>query len=68
LEVLKWLHNQGYPWDESTCDAAAEGGHLATLQWAREHQCPWNKDQVRVHAAERGHVDMLRWLDEEGGA
>ena len=22
---------------------AAEGGHLAVLRWAREHDCPWDK-------------------------
>ena len=44
------------------------GGHLATLQLAREHHCPWDIDQVRTHAARGGHVDMVRWLDEQGGA
>ena len=66
--MLKRLHNNGCPWDTETCYAAAEGGHLATLQWAREHHCPWNEDIVRTFAAHYGHVDMLRWLDEQGVA
>jgi hypothetical protein len=40
------------------------------LQWAREHRehhCPWDQDIVRAQAAHGGHVDMLRWLDEQGG-
>jgi hypothetical protein len=28
LEVLKWLHNTGSPWDSHTCIAAAIGGQL----------------------------------------
>jgi hypothetical protein len=42
------------------------GGHLATLKWAREHHCPWDKGNVRGHAARGRHVDVLRWLDEPG--
>jgi len=49
------------------CLWRAPGGHLETLQWARENHCPWNKDIVRARAAEGGHMDMLRWLDEQGG-
>ena len=26
------------------CPHAARGGHLAVLQWARHHDCPWNED------------------------
>jgi hypothetical protein len=49
-----------------TCSAAAEGGHLEVLQWARAHDCPWNEARVREYAAAGGHVDMLGWLDEHG--
>jgi hypothetical protein len=65
--VLKWLHTTGCPWDQMTCALAAHGGHLATLQWAREHHCPWDKVTARIYAARDGHVDMLRWLNEQGG-
>jgi hypothetical protein len=43
LEVLKWAHENGCPWDARTCWAAAKAGHLEVLQWARENGCPWNK-------------------------
>jgi hypothetical protein len=26
------------------CEAAAAGGHLAVLQWARQHGCTWDKE------------------------
>ena len=29
------------------------------LQWAREHDCPW--DAWTCEAAEFGHLDVLRW-------
>ena len=32
-----------FPWDELTCSSAASGGHLETLKWARENDCPWDK-------------------------
>ena len=26
LEILNWLHSNGYPWDKDTCEAAAKNG------------------------------------------
>ena len=40
LEILKWLRENNFPWDEETCRRAASGGHLEMLQWARENGCP----------------------------
>jgi hypothetical protein len=36
--VLIWAKLNGCPWDATTCSAAAEGGHLEVLQWARGHR------------------------------
>ena len=44
LDVLKWLRENGCPWDEETCAYAARGGHLEVLKWARENGCPWDED------------------------
>jgi hypothetical protein len=41
----------GCPWGvpnrfgsmKNSCAIAAEGGHLETLQWAREHGCRWGE-------------------------
>ena len=48
------------------CRAAAAGGHLHILQWARSQSppCPWNEWACRL-AAEHGHVDVLQWLRSE---
>ena len=40
LEVLKYARENGCPWDETTCAAAAKNGHLETLKWARENGAP----------------------------
>jgi hypothetical protein len=33
--LCQWAREQGCPWDGTLCAAAATGGHLATLKWAR---------------------------------
>jgi hypothetical protein len=58
-------------WDVYTCAAAAEGGHLAVLVWAREHGCPWREDLEDPNldccalATRGGHLDVLMWLREQ---
>ena len=41
---MKWAHENGCPWDEETCAAAAERGHLEVLRWARQNGCPWDEN------------------------
>ena len=45
MEVLRELRETlGCPWNWRTCAAAARGGHLEALIWARENRCgfPWD--------------------------
>lgn len=44
LKLLKWAHDNGYRWNESTCTNAAENGHLKMLKWARSEGCPWDSN------------------------
>ena len=37
LDVLKYLHENGCPWDEWTCAGAAVGGHLELLKYLHEN-------------------------------
>ena len=37
VERLAWAKAAGCLWDWQTCRAAAAGGHLDALQWARAH-------------------------------
>jgi hypothetical protein len=63
LEVMKWLHNTGCPWDARTCAWAAWHGNLTVLRWARAHHCPWASTTCN-YAAEGGHLAVLQWARE----
>jgi hypothetical protein len=65
LDVLKWAHENGCPWGESTCSAAADEGHLDVLKWARQNGCPWDESTCKA-AAEGGHLECLKWLRNNG--
>ena len=47
------------------CEAAALGGHLEILRWARANDCPWN-ERTSWSAAGGGHLKVLKWLRENG--
>ena len=62
FEMLKWLRENGCPWNEHTCMEMA-GGHLEILQWARENGCPWDT-LTCADAARGGHLEVLKWARE----
>ncbi len=43
LDCLRYAHENGCPWDETTCRYAAQYGHLDILRYAHENGCPWNE-------------------------
>ena len=45
--------------------AAAEGGHLEMLLWARANGCPWDERSC-MGAAEGGHLEVLQWARANG--
>ena len=50
---------------ELLCQAAARGGHLEMLQWARANGCPWNAETC-YRAAKGGHLEVLHWARTAG--
>jgi len=50
----------------ATCEAAAAGGHLDELQWARARGCEWESETCRGAAAwAHWHLDKVsRWARE----
>jgi hypothetical protein len=47
LDVVKWLHANGCPWDEDACDCAAEYKHWDTLQYLVDNKCPgWEEAAI----------------------
>ena len=43
---------------------AAQGGHLDMLKWAREHDCPWDKDSCEA-ASLNHHPETLAWVQQQ---
>jgi hypothetical protein len=39
-DLLEWLVDNGCPFDELTCTAAASEGRLKVMQWASSHGVP----------------------------
>jgi len=48
LERLKFAHENGCPWDEDTCEIAAENGHIECLKYAHENGCPYPNELLSV--------------------
>jgi hypothetical protein len=66
LPLLKWLHQQGYEIDSDETGQAAEGGHLAALQYLHETvQCSLDDDGL-YEAKDKGHVDIMRYYKAAG--
>lgn len=63
LDLLQWVHENGYPWDHNTCSKAAEHGHLECLIYARQNGCGWN-EQTTLLAAQNGHLNCLEYASE----
>lgn len=56
---------EGLEWNVAAGCCAADGGYLATLQWARENKFSWDT-YICAYAARGGHLAVLQWLRENG--
>ena len=63
--LLKFLHENGCPWNNRTCSEAAYNGHLECLKYAHENGCPWS-EWTCTRAAEGGHLECLKYAHENG--
>jgi hypothetical protein len=64
--MCEHLRSVGCDWDTSACGLASVGGHLNTLRWLREHDCPWDVRDVCFNAVETSYVDILDYVMEQG--
>lgn len=62
MDCLKYVHENGCPWDEWTC---AYTGHLDCLKYTHENGCPWGW-RTCAYTAERGDLDCLKYAHENG--
>jgi hypothetical protein len=63
VELVDWALGEGMEWTDAVCYKAAQGGHLAVLQWLRSQDppCPWSALACSC-AAGSGHLEVLQWL------
>jgi hypothetical protein len=64
---LKYLHENGCPWNEWTCAWAAKEGHLHALKWLHENGCPWN-GKTCEWAVRSGQVEVFKYAFANGCA
>jgi len=63
LNCLRYLHENGAPWNEISMIRASSYGHLECLKYLHENGCPWNED-CRLQAITNGHFECLKYLNE----
>ena len=76
IPMLEWLNYESWAYGGNDCDhagalcSAARSGHLACLKWMCTKNPMWYKrdhtEQVLNAAAGAGHVEVARWLMENG--
>lgn len=69
-ECLHFLREQGWPWPptrEMFLELAAANGALECLRYTRHIFAPWNS-RIAVFAAFNGHLEVLKFLIEDGSA
>lgn len=66
FEVLKWLQQNGMPPEKLIfpCGFAAKDGRMDLIKLYRDIGCPWDI-WMFSHAAEGGHLDILKWLKDQ---
>ena len=64
LPLLQCAVRRGCP-TFAVCREAAKAGHLEILEWAHEHDCPWDNGTC-WEAAVGGHFECLTYAHEHG--
>jgi hypothetical protein len=62
INCLKYVHENGCPWDEYTCAAAID---VNCLEYAHTNGCPWNTTTTDIFAAS-GEFTCLQYAHENG--
>jgi hypothetical protein len=67
LHVLQFLYEQGCPWHDYICAAAARSGALGQLKWLHAHGATLD-GMVAGIAAEGGAVHVFEWMQQQGAS
>lgn len=65
VEIVKYLHERGEPFDTYACCTAAGAGNLELLKYLHEQGCAWMPNAI-TNAARGGHLQCLQYLHEHG--
>jgi hypothetical protein len=66
MDVLRWLQEVGYTFNEVTAGSTAGTGHAAVLLWLLEQECPVHHGVLCLMAARYGRINILSLLHERG--
>ena len=67
--MLKYLHENGCPWNNSVCVYACKNNNLEMLKYAIENECFLNdkfldnNSLMYMYTARNGNLEMLKYLD-----
>jgi hypothetical protein len=65
FDILKYLHEHGFPWDCNSTEYAANGGHLEMVKYLIENGCPMY-DKICDSAAFGGNIELMEYLLNSG--
>jgi len=60
LTMLRWLHENGCPWDETIAESAAAIGHLTILKYLYENGC--DLGGILEHAVKNNRFGIIEWI------
>jgi len=62
LEVLKYLHENGCPWNKKCCQYASHNRHLEVLKYLHENGCPWNEKCKEMKLNKSPEIILMAYL------
>lgn len=65
IEVMKWLKDNGCPFNKETFSWAAYNGNLENMKWLHSNGCPWDP-WTFASAAKKGILKNMKWLHRNG--
>lgn len=65
VDCMRFAHENGGEWNNSTCNVAAQMGHTDCLRYAHRHDAPWD-ERTTYMAAAFGNLECLRYAHRHG--
>lgn len=69
MQVIRYLHEAGCPWDARCCMEAIRSGFFSALKYLHEHGCPWDErclQNVLPSWRSSEHVRCVRYAVDHG--